>query len=63
MHIKSNIAKTVEEFVDYRIPDIIDCMEGKPEVAIHPVHPGTYTACTGRISTVIWHLLLINVMT
>ena len=28
MHIKTNIAKTVEEFVDYRIPDIIDCMEG-----------------------------------
>ena len=34
---------TVEECKGYSIPDIIACMEGKPEVATHKVHYGNYT--------------------
>ena len=33
---------TVKEFKDYSIPDIMSCIEGKPEVATHAVHPGHY---------------------
>ena len=33
---------TVREFEDYTIPDIMACIEGEPEVATSPVHPGTY---------------------
>lgn len=42
---------TVKEFSEFNIPDIIACIEGKPEVAIHPVHPGVYTHPVDGIST------------
>ena len=35
---------TVEEFKEFDIPAIMACIEGEPEVAVHPVHPGHYTA-------------------
>ena len=34
---------TVEEFKEYDIPEIIFCIEGEPEVAVHPLHSGHYT--------------------
>jgi len=34
---------TVREFKYYSIGEIMDCIEGEPEVAIHDVHPGHYT--------------------
>ena len=47
---------TVREFYDYDIPDIIDCIEGKPEVACHPVYsgvvpPAVYTHPVENMST------------
>lgn len=42
---------TVKEFVDYGISDIMTCIEGKPEVATHPVHPGTYTHAVAGMPT------------
>ncbi|MBP3570135.1 MAG: hypothetical protein J6K04_13345 [Lachnospiraceae bacterium] len=34
---------TVREFKEYSINEIMNCIEGTPEVAVHPVHPGHYT--------------------
>lgn len=31
---------TVEEFRDYIYEEIEDCIEGEPEVGLHPVYPG-----------------------
>ena len=31
---------TVEEFRDYIYEEIEDCIEGEPEVGMHPVYPG-----------------------
>lgn len=42
---------TVEEFAEYNIPDIMACIEGKPEVAVHPVHPGHYTTPVESVAT------------
>ena len=42
---------TVKEFKEYNIPDIMACMEGTPEVAIYPVHPGVYTNAVTGLST------------
>ena len=34
---------TVREFKEYSIAEIMECMEGEPEVATRNVHPGHYT--------------------
>jgi len=34
---------TVKEFKEYAIPDIMACLEGRPEVAVHPLQPEAYT--------------------
>ena len=42
---------TVREFKDYNILDIMACIEGKPEIAVSPVHPGAYTNAVEGLST------------
>ena len=42
---------TVKEFKDYSIPDIMSCIEGKPEVATHAVHSGYYTESVEGLPT------------
>ncbi len=42
---------TVREFKEFEIPEIMACIEGKPEVSIRPVHPGHYTTPVEGIST------------
>ena len=42
---------TVKEFENYTIPEIMSCIAGEPEVAVHPVHPGHYTASVEGLST------------
>ena len=42
---------TVREFEDYTIPDIMACIEGKPEVASSPLHSGVYTHEIEGLST------------
>lgn len=34
---------TVREFKEYAVTEIMECIEGEPEVATHNVHPGHYT--------------------
>ena len=47
---------TMREFNNYSIPEIIACIDGKPEVATHPVHPGHYTAPVERSFTEVTEL-------
>ena len=42
---------TVREFKEYDIPNIMECIIGRPEIATAPVHPGHYTASVEGIST------------
>ena len=35
---------SVREFEEYSIRKIMECIDGKPEVAVHPVHPEHFTA-------------------
>ena len=42
---------TVKEFKDYNILDIMACIEGNPEIAVSPVHPGAYTNAVEGLST------------
>lgn len=42
---------TVEEFKNYNIPEIMACLEGEPEVSVHPVHPGNYTQPVENMET------------
>lgn len=42
---------TVKEFSEYNISDIMACIEGEPEVASYPVHPGFYTKPVENMST------------
>lgn len=42
---------TVWEFKNYSVEEIMGCIEGEPEVAIHPVHPGYYTESVEGLST------------
>lgn len=42
---------TVKEFSEYTISDIMACMEGEPEVASRPLHPGYYSKPVEGMST------------
>ena len=42
---------TITEFRDSSIPEIIRSIQGKPEVGIHPLRPGHYTAPLEGMST------------
>ncbi len=47
---------TMREFSSCSIPEIMACIEGKPEVATHPVHPGHYTSPIESSSTEVTEL-------
>lgn len=42
---------TVREFKEYTIPNIMECIVGRPEVATAAVHPGHYAAPVDGMST------------